>query len=333
MQAAYSAIFFTAAAGAGYGLIGLMALFQAAGVLPTDRGLGMAGFGLAFALITAALAGPAVHPGHPRRRWRTIGAWTATPPGREGLFALLTYLPAGAYAAGWCFIDWRTEFFTLIGMIAAMLCMQTVYSTAMIYTSQKTVRAWTNGWVPLAYFSLSIMTGALLLQALATAFGYFHPAYFWVGSLAVAAAGIVKMQYWRFVDRATGTAAGTAPGTAAGTAPGTATGTAAAETTAGAAEDADSIDTPASGARPLLTESLYRTAREQSPRLRQIAVAAAFVAPLLLVTLANISPPQSAVALTLLAAVIAVPGVLIERWLFFAEATQVELPDDDAPPA
>ena len=57
MHPAYSVILFTTASGAGYGLLVWLALCGLLGLVPTERWLGIAGFGLAFALITG---GPAV---------------------------------------------------------------------------------------------------------------------------------------------------------------------------------------------------------------------------------------------------------------------------------
>ncbi len=64
-------------------------------------------------------------------------------------------------------------------------------------------------------------------------------------------------------------------------------------------------------------------ARAQADKLRQFAIAATFMAPILLITLANISPAASATILTTLAALVALIGVLVERWLFFAEAQEI----------
>ena len=49
MHPAYSVIFFTTASGAGYGLLALLCLGGAFGLIPLDPGLGLAGFGLAAA--------------------------------------------------------------------------------------------------------------------------------------------------------------------------------------------------------------------------------------------------------------------------------------------
>ena len=64
----------------------------------------------------------------------------------------------------------------------------------------------------------------------------------------------------------------------------------------------------------------YVIARRHSTKLRQIARILGFVLPLLLTLLALALGGTIAVQVTLLAAVAALLGVLVERWLFFAEA-------------
>ena len=270
-------------------------------LLPADPALGLVGFALAFALITAGLLASTFHLGHPERAWRALSQWRSSWLSAARASArIATYVPAGIYAVGWVFTDWRDTLFTLAGMVAAILAMQTVYCTAMIYASLKTIRAWSNGWVPVGYFSLSIMTGALLLNALATCFGYYHPAFFWTASIAILVAAVVKMRYWRFID----------------TTPGPST----AETATGLKGEIRLLESPHTQENYLQKEMGYRIAQKHSHKLRQLAIAAGFVAPILVTTLAHVSPPASAGGLTVLAVLVAAIGVLIERWLFFAEA-------------
>jgi DMSO reductase anchor subunit len=64
----------------------------------------------------------------------------------------------------------------------------------------------------------------------------------------------------------------------------------------------------------------FRIARRHASRLRRISFIAAFVLPFLL-TLAGLYVGVTALrVLSLIAAPLATFGVLIERWLFFAEA-------------
>jgi DMSO reductase anchor subunit len=303
MHPALSVIFFTTASGAGYGLITLMAILQASKILPPDPQVGWAGFGIGFTLITIGLLTSTFHLGHPERAWRAISQWRSSWLSREGVFAILTYIPTGAYAIGWIFLDWRDDLFILTGMVGAMLCMQTVHCTAMIYASLKTIRAWANGWTAIVYFSISIFTGALLVNAIASVFGYWHPAMFWITTGAIAVAGVAKMHYWRFIDRN----------------PSEST----AETATGIKGHIRLLESPHTQENYLQKEMGFKVARKHAAKLRQLAIAAGFVAPVLLITLANTSVPATAAALSVLAVPVAAIGVLIERWLFFAEAKHV----------
>ena len=300
MHPAFSVIFFTTASGAGYGLIALLAVTQAIGLLPADPMLGLAGFAIAFVLVTGGLLSSTFHLGHPERAWRAFSQWRSSWLSREGVLSVAAYVPAGIYAIGWIFTDWRGALFESVGLIAAALAMLTVYCTAMIYASLRTIHAWANAWVPPAYLALSIMTGALLLYALAVCFSYFDPAFFWIAAVAIVAAAIVKMAYWRFIA----------------TTPGPST----AETATGLQGDIRLLESPHTQENYLQKEMGYRIAQKHAGKLRQLSIAAGFVGPVLLTTLAHVSPPAVSPPLAVLAVLLAAIGVLVERWLFFAEA-------------
>jgi len=70
----------------------------------------------------------------------------------------------------------------------------------------------------------------------------------------------------------------------------------------------------------VMNEMGHTLARKHAAKLRRIAVTFAFLLPLLLTASSLILPSLLATAVAILAAVSALSGVLIERWLFFAEA-------------
>ena len=72
MNPAYSVIFFTTASGAGYGLLFLLGVFNAFGLLPESPWFGLASLGSALILITAGLLSSTFHLGHPERAWRAL---------------------------------------------------------------------------------------------------------------------------------------------------------------------------------------------------------------------------------------------------------------------
>ncbi|MCK5623016.1 MAG: dimethyl sulfoxide reductase anchor subunit, partial [Alphaproteobacteria bacterium] len=105
MHPAFSVIFFTTASGAGYGLLVWLGVFGALGLLPPDRWFGVTAFGLAFGLVTAGLLSSTFHLGHPERAWRALTQWKTSWLSREGVVAVLTYIPTGLYAIGWIFLE------------------------------------------------------------------------------------------------------------------------------------------------------------------------------------------------------------------------------------
>ena len=63
MHPAYSVILFTTSAGAGYGLLFLVALAAPRGMVPLSAGFGIASMGLALVLITTGLLSSTLHLG------------------------------------------------------------------------------------------------------------------------------------------------------------------------------------------------------------------------------------------------------------------------------
>jgi hypothetical protein len=101
MHPAYSIILFTAASGAGYGLLAAAGVYAALGLMPADRGLGLLVLCPALALVTAGLLSSTAHLGRPDRAWRAFSQWRTSWLSREGVAALATYLAAAPFAAGW----------------------------------------------------------------------------------------------------------------------------------------------------------------------------------------------------------------------------------------
>ena len=93
MHPAYSVILFTTASGAGYGLLALLAVFGAAGVLPANTWLGFVGIGLGLALVVAGLLSSTFHLGRPERAARAFTQWRSSWLAREGVAAIAAFAP------------------------------------------------------------------------------------------------------------------------------------------------------------------------------------------------------------------------------------------------
>ncbi len=305
MHPAYSIIIFTTASGAGYGLLALLCLFGALGLLPAERWLGLLGFGIAFALITAGLLASSWHLGHPERAWRAFSQWRSSWLSREGVMAVATYVPSGLFAAAWVFVETTEGIWALLGLVSAVVALATVCCTAMIYASLKTVRQWHSAWVPAGYLALALMSGALWLSFLASLFGLAGAGLLVLSLLAIALGAAIKLGTWRHNAAAAKDL------------------TSAQATGLAKFGSVRQVEAPHSQANYLMREMGHRVARKHARKLRRLAVTTAFALPFALVLLALIAPAWLAGLALFLAVASSSVGLLVERWLFFAEAQHV----------
>lgn len=305
MHPAFSVIFFTTASGAGYGLLALLGVFGALGMLPAERWFGLVAFGTGFALVTAGLLSSTFHLGHPERAWRALTQWRTSWLSREGVMAVLTFIPTGLYAVGWVYLERADGIFAALGLVGALFCAVTVYCTAMIYAALRSIPRWSNGFVAPAYLLLGLATGALALMLLTHLFGIGSAAVELTAGGSVLLAAAVKLGYWRAIRRDGGSTVASATGL-------------------GKPGLVRLLDAPHTESNYLLQEMGYRVARKHATRLRVISVLALFVLPAaLILIMRGADTGAQAVMLASAALASAVLGILIERWLFFAEAKHV----------
>ena len=179
-----------------------------------------------------------------------------------------------------------------------MLAVGTVYCTGMIYRSLKPIRQWHNCWVVPVYLALALMSGLLLLDLVARFWA--HPIALPVlASIAVVFAWWLKERYWRFVDTAL------APSSIE-----SATGL-------GRQGRVRMLEPPNTEENYLLKEMGFQIARKHRMRLRFVARIAGFAVPLAATLAALFAASTIAAAIAVLGAAL---GLVVERWLFFAEA-------------
>jgi DMSO reductase anchor subunit len=299
MNPAPSIVFFTTASGAGYGLLFWLGLLRPLGLVPASTAFGLLALGLALLLITAGLFSSLLHLGHPERAWRALSQWRSSWLSREGVAALATYAPAGllglALAFGWPAVG------TLAGLLAAVGAVATVWCTGMIYASLKPIRQWHHATVAPGYLLFSAFSGAALLAALSGLAGRAT-----VPALLAVALGIasllLKRRYWQVIDepaRTTTLETATGLGRIGRTRP---------------------LDPPHTEQNWLLREMGFRLARKHRDRLRPLALTGFAAAAALALVALPIGGAAGAVLLVA-GAVAALAGLLVERWLMFAEAT------------
>lgn len=301
MHPALSIIVFTTLSGMGYGLLAWLGILGPLGLIPVGRVSGIAGDVLALLFVTAGLLTSSLHLGRPERAWRALSQWRSSWLSREGIASLLTYIPAGLY--GWLLFAGSDRMVSAIaGGAAAAGAVVTVICTAMIYRSLKPIRRWNNRWVVPNYLALSAATGGAWLVAVLDLAGDGRPGVAAAAAAMFAAAAALKVAYWRFIDQ-----------DRAGPTIGSATGL-------GHLGTVRQLDPPHSEDNYLMKEMGFRIARRHAAKLRRIALASGFAAPIVLLLAAAGSHGVLAAAAALAAALTATAGVLVERWLFFAEA-------------
>jgi DMSO reductase anchor subunit len=166
MHPALSIVFFTTASGAGFSLLFLLGVGGPLDLLPLSRGFGFAALALAAFLAAAGLASSAFHLGRPERAWRAFSQWRSSWLSREGVFSILTFLPAAVYGIGWVSFGIRSGLVGLCGILAGALAAVTIYCTGMIYASLRPIHQWHNPWVVSNYFALGLMSALLILDFL-----------------------------------------------------------------------------------------------------------------------------------------------------------------------
>lgn len=298
MHPAYSVIFFTTASGGGYGLLFWLGLLGAGGDLPANRWFAFSAFALALLMVTAGLCSSMLHLGRPERAWRAFSQWRSSWLSREGVMSLVTYIPAAVMAIAWIFAQ---HILPWSGLLLALCGMLTIFCTAMIYASLKTVRRWRHPLTPIGYLIIGPATGALWLAGLCRVFdGTMIPA--WAAIVGLLLSAAVKAIYWHRIDHEP------------------ATSTMETATGLGNPGKVRFFAAPHTSENYLQREMGFQIARKHAVKLRRLALCFGFLLPVLLVVLSLLLSMAPAIICIAIAVLSNAVGVLVERWLFFAEA-------------
>ena len=305
MHPALSVIVFTTASGAGYGLLVWYGLLSAFSGAPGDRLVALIVLPLALVLVTVGLLSSTFHLGRPERAWRAFSQWRTSWLSREGICSFVTYGPAGLLLLLWMVSPAPGALGVVLGLITAVASLVTIYCTAMIYASLKTIHQWCNAYVVPNYLALGLYSGALLLAAILHLTGHGSQGVDIVVLIAGLAALIAKLGYWHFIAT-----------TRHPSSPESATGL-------GNLGKVRLFEAPHTEENYLMREMGFTIARKHADKLRRLSLLALFAAPLILVLIAIFMSGVAAAFALVIAVVFAAAGVLVERWLFFAEARHV----------
>ena len=293
MHPAYSIIAFTTLSGLGYGLATALGLgFLDPGLLSTKIA-----YVVALALISLGLLSSLLHLGNPQRAWRAISQWRSSWLSREGVMAIATFVPLTLSAALAIFAG---RYDSLLGLIAVLGALITVYCTSMIYASLKTVGNWNTWLTPLCFLLISLAGGFLFASVFAGANGLtIQLLALLLMLLAVTAKLMWRKRALTLVDRST---------------PESATGL-------GHIGKVRLLERPHALDNYLTREMGFRVARKHAAKLWVIALLSGAVLPIIALLLAMAVGSGYFAQFILGVAVLShFIGVVVERWLFFAEA-------------
>jgi len=303
MHPAYSVIFFTTASGAGFGLLAWLSLSFLTRPVASSRPFVLAAFGIALSLAVLGLFASTLHLGRPMRAWRAFSQWRTSWLSREAVAAVAT-LVCGTLLAFTAFHDMAPLLLSLLALPTLVLALATVWCTGMIYESLPTIRAWSHWLTTEIYIVLALVSGLLVLTAILAIMGWLPPAASLLSAALLALAAVMKMVYWHGIDSA----------------PRTHT----AEAATGLGRFGKVRPLLEAHTRPnyVMREMGYVVARRHAMRLRSLTLLFAFALPIAFMLLIY-ALPVAAPVLAVLSVLSHAAGLLIERWLFFAEAQHV----------
>lgn len=298
MHPALSIIVFTTLCGLGYGLAGALGL----GLLDPAAMATRIAHVVALVLIAAGLLSSTFHLGNPQRAWRAISQWRSSWLSREGVMALITFIPLVISAGASVFYG---RYLPIVGIIGTILCIVTVFCTAMIYASIRAVDAWNTRLTPASYLLLAAAGGTLFSAFFAAAGDQGHVFRLLVAIAFLIAAWAVRIRWRR---HALGHRPSSTPESATGL---------------GFIGRVRPFEPPHMMDNYLTREMGFRIARKHADKLFGIAILFGGAMPTLLAALLIVAGATQGLAASIvlfLALASFCVGIFIERWLFFAEA-------------
>lgn len=283
MHPAPSVIFFTAFSGLGFGLLAWLGL----GLPPVTGWVAFAFYVLGYGMAIGGLLASVFHLGNKKNAIKAFSQWRSSWLSREGIMAVLTLLTLAPYAFAQVFLDTMIR---PLGILGALFCLITVFTTSMIYTQLKSVPRWNTPLTPPLFLLFAIAGSALFVDLPRTA------------AALLVLLGVLQVITW---------IKGDAKGRTGDSSLETATGL-------GRIGKTRLLEPPHSGQNYLLNEMAYTVARKHSYKLRIIALLFAVIVPVIL--LLSLPVTHFIGFLIVLSHLI---GLLAARWLFFAEAAHV----------
>ncbi|PWK69043.1 DmsC/YnfH family molybdoenzyme membrane anchor subunit [Aminobacter sp. AP02] len=295
MHPAPSIILFTTLSGLGYGLAAVLGL----GLLDASTLSAKLAHVAALVMIAGGLLSSTLHLGNPQRAWRALSQWRSSWLSREGVMAMATFVPL-TISAWFAVIEGR--YLPVVGLVGAVMCGATVYCTAMIYASLRSIQAWNTGLTPICYLLFSAAGGLLLSTVVAVISGSSSDLCAVLALVAVIAAWAAKSAWWKRLRTLVPLST-----------PESATGL-------GNIGHVRLFERPHMNDNYLTREMGFKIARKHALKLSKMAILLGGVVPVALMLVVILGGSTTAMLAAVLAVLLYACGLVVERWLFFAEA-------------
>jgi len=304
MKPAFSVLFFTVTSGIGYGLLTWMVILQLVTRQVVNLNfLLLTGF-IGLALATLGLLSSTLHLANPKNAWRAFNRFRTSWLSREGVFALLYYPVICLYALILYLNDGQFTWATyVVGVLSVCLAFAVVFSTGMIYASLKPIRQWHHPLVTPIYLLFSLLSGILSLMLIEQFVGSS------VAATLTAKVGTIAFLTLLFISLLCKCCYFFSIGKPEGLTIGDATGFSQAQVKL--------LDVGHTSDTFLTKEFVFKVEAQRLLRLRWLAIVLVFLIPAFCVYLKQASYLLAFAFLAMYA------GLLLERWLFFAEARHV----------
>ena len=303
MHPSKSIIFFTVMSGTGYGIIICLSYFELITEINFQYSFKLSIIIISFLFISLGLLSSTLHLGHPERAWRSFSQWRSSWLSREGLAAIITYIPLMFFYLLW-YLDISLYKYLLV--TSSILCLVTIYCTGQMYATLKTIPAWNNILITPIYLINAISMGALCIYCLTRFYETEVSQLYELTLISLTLCLFLKLIYWFYISTKTTSTANTATGL-------------------GKNNNVSFFEGPHTGKNFLTTEMINKIKKERANFLRLCFVILTCILPTYMIIqeaslIVNILILKLSFFITLIFAII---GMFMERYLFFIQAKHV----------
>ena len=303
MHPSKSIIFFTVISGTGYGVFfGLLyniLFIEISYSLEYKLISSLA----SFIMIVSGLLSSTFHLGHPERAWRAISQWKTSWLSREGLAAIVTFVPMFLFYISWLL---ESDLYFLFLILTCMFSIITIFCTGQMYATLKTIPSWNNPLVTPIYILNGIMVGSLFVYSINFYFNYNIKSFEHFIFVVIIVNFISKIIYWISINK---NKSKTSTQTAIGL----------------KGKEISFFEGPHTGKNYLTTEMINRIKKSNANFLRLVFCILSFITPIYAIysykTL--IVDPLILNLSMIIVFFLALVGMIIERYLFFIQSKHV----------